>query len=25
VASLFRSHLRLLGGNPAHWTQKPIG
>ena len=24
VASLFRSHLRLLGGNPAHWTQKPI-
>ena len=25
VASLFRLHLRLLGGNPAHWTQKPIG
>jgi hypothetical protein len=24
VASLFRFHLRLLGGNPAHWTHKPI-
>jgi hypothetical protein len=25
VASLFRSHLRLLGGNPANWTRNPIG
>jgi hypothetical protein len=25
VASLFRSHLRLLGGNPANWVRNPIG
>jgi hypothetical protein len=25
VASLFRSHLRLLGGNPAGWTPNPTG
>ena len=25
VASLFRDHLRLLGANPANWTNKLIG
>ena len=25
VASLFRSHLRLLGGNPANWVTNPFG
>jgi hypothetical protein len=25
VASLFRSHLRLLGGNPANWVRNPFG
>jgi hypothetical protein len=25
VASLFRSHLRLLGGNPATWVRNPFG
>jgi len=25
VASLFRNHLRLLGGNPANWARNPFG
>jgi hypothetical protein len=23
VTSLFKDHLRLLGGDPAHWTRRP--
>jgi hypothetical protein len=25
VTRLFRQHIRLLGGNAAHWTQNPFG